>query len=78
MADHINITHPATRDVDSDYYRQRLLIAKLKAELELLTQFYLAIQSDLDAVFRRIERGDTAELRYPDGRVFVITGKQQS
>jgi hypothetical protein len=76
-ADHINIQHPEKRGVESDYYRQRLLLTKTKAELEQLTQWYLQLQSDLEAIFNRIERGDRAELHYPDGRVFVITGKAQ-
>lgn len=77
MPDHINIQHPDRRGVASDYYRSMLEIKKLKAELEQLGQWYLSVSGDLEAIFTRIERGETAELHYPDGRVFVVEGKER-
>lgn len=77
MADHINIQDPERRGVDSQMYRDRLEVDKLKVELNQLRLWYDTLVNDLSAIFNRIERGDPAELHYRDGRVFVITGKEK-
>lgn len=77
MADHINIQHPEPRGVHSDFYRQILTEKKLRAELDQLTTWYQALEADLKSIFTRIERGEPCELHYPDGRVMLITGKEQ-
>lgn len=76
-ADHLNIQHPDRRGADSDTYRFILQIEQQKVELKQLRQWYEALERDLEAIFNRIERGDPAELHYPDGRVFVITGTER-
>lgn len=75
--DHINIQHPDRRGVESETYRSRLEIDKTQLELKQLRLWYDALSNDLEAIFNRIERGDPAELHYPDGRVFVVTGKER-
>lgn len=77
MADHINIQHPDHRGVDSDTYRGRLEITKLKAEIEQLSMWHRAVCNDLESIFTRIERGEKAELHYPDGRVFIVSGTER-
>lgn len=72
MADHINIQHPDYCGVESRSYRDRLEIEKLKLELKQLRQWYDSVSNNLESIFTRIERGETAELHYPDGRVIVI------
>lgn len=76
-ADHINIQHPERRGADSDTYRSRLEIEQLRAELKQLRMWYDTLERDLTAIFTRIERGDEAELHYPDGRIFVIAGRER-
>lgn len=78
MADHINIQHPDYRGVESQTYRDRLEIEKLKVELQQLRRWHDAVSGDLEAIFNRIEKGDTAELHYPDGRVFEVSGTERS
>lgn len=75
--DHINIQHPDYRGVHSDQYRDRLEVRRLKAELEQLNLYHDAVCRDLEAIFTRIGRGEKSELHYPDGRVFVIEGKER-
>lgn len=77
-ADHINIQHPDKRGVETNYYRDRLEIEKLKVELSQLRMWYDAVAKDLESVFNRIEGGKSAELHYPDGRVFIVTGTPRS
>ncbi len=74
-ADHINIQAPERFDIDSMPYRDRLEIEKLKIELRQMRGHYDALRQNLEAIFNRIECGQTAELHFFDGRVFVITGK---
>lgn len=76
-ADHINIQHPDHRGVHSTMYRDMLEITKLKAELEQLTRWHRAVCDDLESIFNRVEDGQPAELHYPDGRVFVVTGTEK-
>lgn len=76
-ADHINIQHPNRHGPDSESYRSNLAIDTLKIELKQLRIWYDCMARDLEAIFNRIERGDPAELHYPDGRVFVVTGKEK-
>lgn len=75
--DHINIQHPDRRGVESDTYRWILDNDRLKLELKQLRQWYDTIERDLESIFNRIEQGMPAELHYPDGRVFVITGTEK-
>lgn len=75
--DHMNIQHPDYRGVESDAYRSRLEIEQLKLELKQLRQWHDVVARDLEAIFNRIERGDQAELHYPDGRVFIIAGTER-
>lgn len=77
-ADHINISHPLKYEIHGDTYQSRLQSRKLQVELEQLTQFYEVVSRNLEAIFTRIEMGQPAELHYPDGRVFIITGKERS
>lgn len=77
MPDHINIQHPDYRGVESDIYRARLEIEKLRVELKQLRMYHDAVCGDLEAIFTRVSRGDAAELHCPDGRVFVVTGKER-
>lgn len=76
-ADHINIQHPARRDIHCDMYRDRLAVKKMQVELEQLTQWHESVCRDLESIFNRIEEGEPCELHYPDGRVIVITGKER-
>lgn len=76
-ADHINIQHPDHRGVESQSYKDRLEIEKLRLELKQLRMYHDAVCRDLEAIFNRIERGDVAELHYPDGRVFLVSGREQ-
>lgn len=77
-ADHINIQHPERRGVDSDTYRWIMENDKLKLELKQLRQWYDTLERDLSSIFTRIERGQTVELHYPDGRCFVVTGADRA
>lgn len=77
-ADHMNIQHPERRGVDSEAYRARLENEKLRIELTQLRDWYDRLERDMAAIFNRIERGDAAELHYPDGRIFVIAGKERT
>jgi hypothetical protein len=70
LADHINIQHPDYRGVESQSYR--LEIEKLRAELKQIRMYHDAVCSDLESIFIRIERGETAELHYPDGKIITI------
>lgn len=76
--DHINIQHPDHRGVESQTYRDRLEIDKLRVELKQLRQWYDAVCKDLESIFNRTEKGDISELHYPDGRVFQISGHERS
>ena len=76
--DHINIQHPDRYDVFGESYQARLKIERLEGELKQLGIYRDLIANNLTAIFTRIERGDPAELHYPDGRVFVITGKEKT
>ena len=76
-ADHINIQHPDRFDTFGGSYTSALKIKKLEVELEHLREWYDSLSNNLTAIFTRIERGDPAELHYPDGRVFVITGQEK-
>ncbi|MFZ5713020.1 MAG: hypothetical protein ACOY3N_09290 [Bradyrhizobium sp.] len=77
-ADHINIQHPEKRGVESRYYRDQLENEKLRVELKQLRAWYDTVSKDLESIFNRIEDGKSAELHYPDGRVFIITGTPRS
>lgn len=72
MADHINIHHPDGREV-----RRRIAIeiAELQARIKVLNNDVLDMESDLNSIFTRIERGDEVELHMQHGGVFVVTGK---
>lgn len=77
-SDHINIQHPDYRGVESQSYRDRLEIEKLKLELKQLRMYHDAVCKDLESIFNRIENGNIAELHYPDGRVFQVSGHERS
>lgn len=76
-ADHINITHPDRFDLFGSQYESSLKIKKLELELQHLRSWHESLSNNLTAIFTRIERGETAELHYPDGRVFVVTGQEK-
>lgn len=69
MADHINIHHPGNID---NRMRAAIETAELKARVSVLERYLMGAQSDLDAIFTRIARGEVVELHYPDGRVIVV------
>ncbi|WP_029581997.1 hypothetical protein [Bradyrhizobium sp. URHD0069] len=77
MADHINIQHPEKRGVESQYYRDRLEIEKLRLELKQLRMWHDQLERDLDSIFTRTAAGKETELHYPDGTVYVITGVER-
>lgn len=70
MTDHINITHPDSRDRWMHYRRE---IERLKADLTLTNSMLMEVQGDLSSIFTRIQRGEQVELHYPDGTVIPIT-----
>lgn len=74
MPDHININHPDNR---ARYRFEMLEIAQLRAKVQTMENFLLNAESDLEAIFTRIERGDEVELHMKSGAVFVVTGKQR-
>lgn len=76
-ADHINISHPQRYELHGDLYQDRLQNRRLQVELEMLKQFYELVSRNLESIFNRIESGQSAELHYPDGRVFIVTGKER-
>lgn len=76
--DHINISHPDYHGVESHTYRDRLEIEKLRLELKQLRMWYDTVSRNLESIFNRIEKGDIAELHYPDGRVFQISGHERA
>lgn len=74
-ADHINISHPDRFDLFSSQYASSLKIKQLEMELQHLRGWHESLSNNLTAIFTRIERGQTAELHYPDGHVIVIAGE---
>jgi hypothetical protein len=78
VADHINIQDPDYRGVESQSYRDRLEIEKLRIELKQLRLWYDAIENDLSSIFSRTARGAETELHYKDGSVYVISGVERS
>ncbi|OWV67896.1 hypothetical protein ATY76_13275 [Rhizobium sp. R339] len=74
MPDHININHPDNR---AKYRYEMLEIVQLRARVQTLENFLLNAESDLEAIFTRIERGDEVELHMQSGAVFVVTGKKR-
>ena len=75
--DHINIQHPDRYSVHDEHYRSQLELERLRVELKQLTTYHDAVCNNLEAIFNRIEKGEIAELHYPDGRVFVISGNER-
>jgi hypothetical protein len=69
MADHINISQIDRFDSRWD---DRLAYEKLKVELDIMTKRFEQAQSNLDAIFSRVARGDEVELHYRDGAVVRI------
>lgn len=69
MADHCNINEARQFDRDWDVMVQD---AKLKLELEWANKRIQHLVSNLDAIFTRIGRGDTAYLYYSNGNVVEI------
>ena len=72
MADHINIMHPQQHD---QYQPENLLSAKIQQTelaLRIASNRLDAAIADLESIFARIDRGQTVELHYPDGRKIVI------
>lgn len=76
-ADHININHPDSpgRAVDGNVYRGILERDKIALELKQLQQWHDCLVRDMTSIFTRIERGEPVELHYPDGSVYIVTGK---
>ena len=74
MPDHININHPDNR---AKYRYEMLEIVQLRARVQTLENFLLNAESDLEAIFTRIERGDEVELHMQSGAVFVVSGRQR-
>lgn len=72
MPDHININHPQRRERER---RDQLNLAKLEATISVLERHLSAIESDLESIFTRIERGLECELHMPNGDVYVIKGE---
>jgi hypothetical protein len=75
--DHININHPERLEIYNESYRGLMEKRKLELEVKQLTEWLEIACRDLEAIFTRIERGETSELHYPDGRVFVIRGEER-
>lgn len=75
--DHINIQHPDRFSLESDRFRDSVENEKLRVELKQTRIYHDLLSNNLSAIFNRIECGETAELHYPDGRVFVISGKER-
>lgn len=75
MADHVNIQHPDRRGVESSMYRSMLENGKLQLELKQLRQWYDQLERDLDSIFTRTAADLETELHYPDGTVYIISGK---
>lgn len=69
MADHINIVEPSKRERQ---WEHMVAVEKLKAELSISGQRVLSLESDLDAIFTRIKRGETAKLYYADGTMIEV------
>ncbi|ODT87038.1 hypothetical protein [Phenylobacterium sp. SCN 70-31] len=69
MADHINISQIDRFDSE---WNSRLEFNKLKAELDIMTQRFKQAQSNLDAIFTRIARGEDVELHYSNGDVVRV------
>lgn len=69
MADHVNIVHP---DSNREAWRHMQEVAELRARLEIAEKRARSLESDLDSIFTRIERGEKAELHYPGGGVVYI------
>jgi hypothetical protein len=77
MANHINIQDPDNQGLDSSTYRNRLEIDKLQLELKQLQIWYRSLEEQLSSIFTRIRRGETCELHYRDGTVYVISGVER-
>jgi len=69
MADHVNIIQIERFD---QHWDDRLAHDKIKAELEIMTMRFQQAQSNLDAIFTRIRRGDDVELHYRNGDVIRV------
>lgn len=69
MADHVNITQVEWFD---ERWDARLAYEKLAAELSIMTARFRDAQSNLDAIFTRIARGDDVELHYRNGDVIRV------
>jgi hypothetical protein len=74
MPDHINIHHPDGRAMSR---QKAVTIAELRAKISTLETYLDSAESDLEAIFTRIKRGDAVELHMPNGAVFIVTGKER-
>lgn len=72
MSDHININHPERRERDR---RDQIKQAEQDARIKVLEMHLRAIESDIESIFNRIERGLECELHMPNGDVYVIKGE---
>ncbi|MCW2242229.1 hypothetical protein [Azospirillum canadense] len=75
MADHVNIAHP---DSNREAWRHMQEVAELRARLEIVEKRARALEMDLDSIFNRIERGEKAELHYPNGDIVYIAAVPKS
>ncbi len=69
MADYHNINEPRRFDGDWDGMLER---EKLKTELSVANKRIDALVNDLDAIFTRIQRGDTVTLYYRKGEAIEV------
>ena len=72
MADHININHPQQYDPFRTDNLLHVRVQEMELELKIANQRLNAAMADLGSIFTRIDRGQTVELHYPDGRKIVI------
>lgn len=68
MADHINIRHP---DEAERGWRHMEQVTLLNAQLNIANQRIAALESDLDAIFTRAQRGDEFWLCRGDSKIVV-------
>ena len=68
MADHINITHP---DDNERGWRHMEQVTLLKAQLDIANKRIVTLESDLDSIFTRAQRGDEIWLCRGDAKIIV-------
>lgn len=72
MANHVNINHP---DINARYRHEAVTIAELRAKISVLETYLRSVESDLEAIFTRIEDDEEVELHMKSGEVYIIAGK---